>query len=119
MKVLSDRRGNEPSTVVTDDREALNLLHNSSVVLGLHPDGAAEPIVDFCLQHNKAFAILPCCTCSKDFPNRRNEKDGKLIKSYTDFVDYLKRKDPVRIHSAKLEGMGGRNLVLYMMPVKS
>eukprot|EP00505_MAST-04D_sp_SCG-Rhode-Island_P001427 Stramenopile-MAST_4_protein_1427 len=116
MEVLSDHNGNGPSMVVTDYREALDLLQNSSVVLGLHPDGAAEPIVDFCLKYNKPFAILPCCTCSKDFPNRLNEKDGTLIKSYTDFIGYLKRKDPVRIQSAILEGMGGKNLVLYMMP---
>ena len=28
--------------------------------MGLHCDGAAEPIIDFALAHGKAFAIVPC-----------------------------------------------------------
>jgi hypothetical protein len=47
----------------------LQLLEDCSIVVGLHPDQATEPIVDFALENNKSFAVVPCCvvklhTCS-------------------------------------------------------
>jgi hypothetical protein len=75
-------------------------------------DGAAEPIIDFALAHGKAFAIVPCCTCSKQFPHRR--MNGAPVKSYEDLVSYLLAKDP-RIKKARLD-FEGRNVCLYFRP---
>ena len=36
-------------------------LANASAVVGLHPDGATEAIVDFALATGKPFAVVPCC----------------------------------------------------------
>lgn len=78
---------------IQDDSEALAILRDCSVVLGLHPDSAAEPLIDFALRYvadcffenksvrcfltyaatnrfEKPFAVVPCCTCSKEFPDR-------------------------------------------------
>ena len=35
-------------------------LVGADLLVGLHCDGAAEPIIDFALAHGKAFAIVPC-----------------------------------------------------------
>ena len=34
-------------------------LVEADLLVGLHCDGAAEPIIDFALAHGKAFAIVP------------------------------------------------------------
>ena len=75
-------------------------------------DGAAEPIIDFALAHGKAFAIVPCCTCSKQFPHRR--MNGAPVKSYESLVSYLLAKDP-RIKKTRLD-FDGRNACLYFRP---
>ena len=123
--VLQKENDSEKQEAVADDSvnvrdagQAANLLLNSSVVLGLHPDGAAEPLIDFALRFNKPFALVPCCTCSKQFPNRKLVMpDGSVkhpVKAYEDLVTYLKQKDP-RIQSAELD-FDGKNTILYMLP---
>lgn len=95
---------------------AWNILHNCSLVVGLHPDQATEPLIDFALRLNKPFVTIPCCTCSKDFPQRTIQsgpRTGKLVKAYADFVEYLKAKDS-RIQEATLD-FEGKNRVLYMI----
>ena len=87
-------------------------LVGADLLVGLHCDGAAEPIIDFALAHGKAFAIVPCCTCSKQFPHRR--MNGAPVKSYEDLVSYLLAKDP-RIRKARLD-FDGRNACLYFRP---
>ena len=87
-------------------------LVGADLLVGLHCDGAAEPIIDFALAHGKAFAIVPCCTCSKQFPHRR--MNGAPVKSYDDLVSYLLAKDP-RIRKARLD-FEGRNACLYFRP---
>lgn len=41
------------------------------VIVGMHPDQATEPIVDFAITHRKPFAIVPCCVFPKENPHRR------------------------------------------------
>ena len=83
----------------------------------MHLDGAAEAAVDFALTYDIPFAIVPCCTCSKDFPCRFyfDETSGKhkLVKSYDELVNYLVAKDPEeRIFKSELD-FQGKNLVLW------
>ena len=80
-----------------------NLLKNCSVILGMHPDEATEPIVDLAIQHSKPFAIVPCCV----FP-----KSGEYM-SFEGWVDYLAAKSS-RIQRRHLN-FQGKNLVLYMV----
>ena len=56
--------------VVLDFEEAVQITHDCSIIVGMHPDQGAEHIVDFALRNNKPFAVVPCCVYHKQFPNR-------------------------------------------------
>eukprot|EP01088_Endostelium_zonatum_P013261 TRINITY_DN2770_c0_g1_i1.p1 TRINITY_DN2770_c0_g1~~TRINITY_DN2770_c0_g1_i1.p1 ORF type:complete len:421 (-),score=126.31 TRINITY_DN2770_c0_g1_i1:133-1263(-) len=95
------------------------VLKTCSVIVGLHPDQAAEAIVDYGLEKKKPFAVIPCCTYSKEFPGRRLKgeekgKKGRIVKTYDDLVQYLMEKDE-RIRMEKVD-FEGRNKVLFMLP---
>lgn len=83
-----------------------------SLVIGLHPDQATEPIVDFALKNRRPFAVVPCCVFPRENPHRRLQASGKKVQSYEDFVAYLLEKDPVGIRAMTLD-FDGRNTVLY------
>ena len=44
------------------ETDARAILANATAVIGLHPDGATDAIVDFALEARLSFAIVPCCT---------------------------------------------------------
>ena len=88
--------------------EAWRVLRDCSIAVGMHPDSATESLIDFALAHNKPFAVVPCCVCAVDFPQRRLRDT-----SYRGFVEYLIAKAPERIRVAELPGFEGRNLCLY------
>jgi hypothetical protein len=75
----------------------------------MHPDQATEPIVDAALRLNKPFAVVPCCVFPDAFPERA--LDGAPVRSYAQFLDYLRAKDP-GIETAYLP-FQGRSRVLY------
>ena len=100
----------EDGVLIEKSNSAFSMLDGCALVAGMHPDTATEPLVDFALTCEKPFAVVPCCTCSKDFPSRI--MDGKLVRSYEDFLTYLTAKDS-RIKRATLE-MNGKNQVLFM-----
>ncbi len=81
-----------------------DILKSAAVVLGMHPDGATEYIVDTCVKHNKPFAVIPCCVFPKD-PNMKFSFEG--------WVDHLMSKSKW-IKKVKLDFIG-RNEVLYYM----
>ena len=54
---------------------ARELVLESSLLVGMHPDQAAEHIVEFSLRNNIPFCVIPCCVYSKQFPKRKL-KDG-------------------------------------------
>ena len=109
--------------------EAWATLRDCSMVVGMHPDSATESIVDFALQHGKPFAVVPCCVCAVDFPNRkmqplrqrppalqqRGPPTTKADAEYLAFVDHLVAKAPERIGVTML-GFEGRNLCIYSLP---
>jgi hypothetical protein len=47
------------------------LWESCSMVVGMHPDEATEPIVDACLKSGKAFAVVPCCVFPEMNAHRR------------------------------------------------
>lgn len=51
-----------------------DLVSSSSILVGLHPDQATEPIVKAALKTGKPFAVIPCCVFGRDNPHRRLPK---------------------------------------------
>jgi hypothetical protein len=65
-RVREFHEGNEIKELVT----AQELVFSCSVLVGMHPDQAAEPLVDFALKNRKPFVLIPCCVYHKQFPHR-------------------------------------------------
>jgi len=63
------------------------LWRDVSIVVGMHPDQATEPIVRAALREGKPFAVVPCCVFPKSNPHRRLR--GKAVESHGDFCEYL------------------------------
>lgn len=94
--------------------DAFHVMKKCDLIVGLHCDGAAESIIDFALKYSIKFAIIPCCTCSKDFPNRKI--NGNLVKSYNDLLLYLKSKDNrIMVDEIASFSKGSKNKVLYIL----
>ncbi|KAG1678732.1 hypothetical protein FOA52_012771 [Chlamydomonas sp. UWO 241] len=55
------------------------LLADCSLVVGLHPDQATEPLLQFALECRKPFALVPCCVFPSLFAHRRlkQAEDGQ------------------------------------------
>ncbi|CAO3569907.1 unnamed protein product [Mortierella alpina] len=114
------------------------LVSEASILIGLHPDQATEPIVRAALKAGKPFAVIPCCVFSRDNLHRRLPRipsssdttsdfssvsqDGPLhadeedmltrpVTSYEDFVTWLSTLHPgIETTWLNFEGM---NRVLY------
>ncbi|KAA8492384.1 hypothetical protein FVE85_7891 [Porphyridium purpureum] len=95
---------------VTDFHSACELVADASVLVGLHPDQAAGAIIDAAILLRKPFAVLPCCTYSKEFPDRRTPS-GEHVKSYEQLVPYLQAKHAA-IQATTLP-FEGRNVLLF------
>uniref|UniRef100_A0A6U5HNL6 Uncharacterized protein n=1 Tax=Calcidiscus leptoporus TaxID=127549 RepID=A0A6U5HNL6_9EUKA len=85
-----------------------------SVVIGMHPDEATEPIVDAALAHGKPFAVLPCCVFPKSNTHRAC-RNGLPVLSHEQFCTYLQEKHP-GIRRTRLSRMEGRNVLLWYLP---
>jgi hypothetical protein len=55
---------------VKDLQAAQDLVASCSALVGMHPDQAAEHLVDFALKNKKPFVLIPCCVYHKQFPYR-------------------------------------------------
>lgn len=89
------------------------LLNDASVVIGFHPDQATESIVDEALRYSLPFAVVPCCVFPDLSPHRVGS-DGKHVRSFGQFIDYLQAKH-IRMRKSLLENIWGpNNIVLYM-----
>lgn len=100
--------------VVETLQTARELVSNCSIVVGMHPDEATEPIIDFAIAQQKPFAVVPCCVHSKQFPNRKiTDAFGKpqAVKTYEQFIQYILDKH-AGIQQKKLP-FQGRSIVLY------
>ncbi|KAF9288257.1 hypothetical protein BGZ68_000542 [Mortierella alpina] len=67
------------------------VLEQASIVIGMHPDQATEPIVTMALQHHKPFAVVPCCVFAHENPQRRLLGGGE-VNTTLDFIQYLMEK---------------------------
>lgn len=94
------------------DIHSLELLETCSLLVGMHPDQATEPIVNAALKYNKPFAVVPCCVFPNLFPDRKL-RDGTEVVQYEQFVQYLCEKaEGVRVDFLPVEG---RNQVVYRL----
>lgn len=107
---------NETSSVKTEaEMEVIDkiqigkIMRHCSVVCGLHPDGATEPLVDYAIEHGKAFAIVPCCVFWRSSPLLLEEG----VRSYEDFLSHLMSKLPEGEIRRDELSFDGRNVVLW------
>ncbi|KAF9158560.1 hypothetical protein DFQ26_007474 [Actinomortierella ambigua] len=103
-----------------DDQFAVDhgdLLKGASIILGMHPDQATEPIVDMALKHGKPFAVVPCCVFAVDNPHRRL-LDGRSVNTTVEFVEYLVQKTRREAIQAETEFLSfeGMNIVVFRRP---
>jgi len=112
------RKGHEGEDM--DSPEMTALKQEGTLLVGMHPDEATEPIVDYALAKGLPFAILPCCVFPKDNPHRRHPETGKAVNSYEDYLTYLQAKvgpyDAEGVSGIKkhqFEEFDGRNVVLF------
>ena len=93
------------------DRPTFNTC---SCVVGMHPDEATEPIVDFASAAGKRWAVVPCCVFPSAHPDRRTP-DGKPVVLTADFVQYLgaKKVPGGEAKTGTLGGMPGANMVVW------
>ena len=96
-----------------DEAETAELFARCSVVTGLHPDQATEPIVRHCLKARKPFLIMPCCVFPNDNPHRRTPA-GNPVRSLEDFITFLQALDHSgEMQRATLDAIPGCNTVLH------
>jgi hypothetical protein len=102
----------KPFNQTTFLEENEDLLMESSICVGLHPDECTEDILDLALRYNKPVAIVPCCVFNGFFP-LRSLPCGKPVRTYEDFLKYLLAKDErLKIEQLPFEG---RNQVVFLL----
>lgn len=84
-----------------------------SLVVGLHPDQATDPILEFALETGCPFAIVPCCVFPRLFSHRRLPTEGGQptpVTSYLQLVEYLVSRGGAQ---QLVLGFEGANTVVY------
>ncbi|KAA6423694.1 MAG: hypothetical protein FRX49_06265 [Trebouxia sp. A1-2] len=99
------------ATDITNLDLARRTIQDCSVIVGIHPDQAAEPIINFAQRTKRPFAMVPCCVYPMEFPRRRLP-DGTHVRKYEQLIQYLQSRDPEHIQVATLP-FEGRNQVVY------
>jgi hypothetical protein len=92
--------------------EARDTVHDCSMIIGMHPDQAAEQLIEFALRNNKPFAVVPCCVYQKQFP-KRSLQDKRPVRVYGELIEYLLEKHPA-IRSLEMD-FDGKNVLLYFL----
>jgi len=85
----------------------------------MHPDEATDAIVDYAVENQKNFVLLPCCVFPEKFPDRRYQTlDGgeKKVETFDELVLYLLQKNSIN-QRAQLPYMGP-NLVIFNQPAE-
>ena len=99
----------------SNDNNSDKKLSSSTLLLGFHPDEPTADIVDMALQYSMPFVVVPCCVFPSKFSSRVL-KNGLAVRSFDDFILYLKEKDD-RIRECVIEELlKPNNIALYMLP---
>ncbi|ORX62757.1 hypothetical protein DM01DRAFT_1297529 [Hesseltinella vesiculosa] len=101
--------------------EHKSLMASVSLLVGLHPDEATEPIVDQALRLGKPFAVVPCCVFARHFRHRLLAS-GEPVATTQDLIQYICEKDTGTfggtIQTAYLN-FEGKNQVVYWIPAQA
>ncbi|KAF9360172.1 hypothetical protein BGX26_010311 [Mortierella sp. AD094] len=94
--------------------EHSGILEGASILIGMHPDQATEPIVAMALKHGKPFAVVPCCVFAHENPQRRLLSGGE-VNTTVEFVQYLMEKASSYGANVKKEFLpfDGMNIVVF------
>ena len=87
--VLAYPLDGDGKTLTDREDEVGKTISRCSIIAGLHPDQATEPIVKLALRLDVPFAILPCCVMPKLFPDRKQKRHGDPVRSHSAFCQYL------------------------------
>ena len=72
-----------------------DLLSQVGVIVALHPDEVTEAVIDFAVEKEIPFAIVPCCVFYRLFPQRRCPRTLSPVREYAQLLDYLQAKHPM------------------------
>ena len=87
----------------------------STILLGFHPDEPTADIVDTAIRYSLPFVVVPCCVFPTVFSSRVL-KNGASVRSFDDFIQFLKEKDD-RIQECIIDSLlKPNNIALYMRP---
>ena len=100
------------STEIETPSKVQEILNNCHLIIGLHPDQAVGEIVEYAIAKNIPWCVVPCCVYSQQFTKRRL-KNGRLVKTYDELVEWLCERDP-RARVATLD-MEGKNKAVYTL----
>ena len=95
--------------------ENWHLFKDCSIIVGMHPDQATEPIIDFAIQFKKPFAVVPCCVFPDLFKHRR-DRQGKPVTQRASLVEYIADKTGGEVEYLDIEGA---NQVVFGTPKES
>ena len=117
-----DRIAIVPHPLIGDGSDLLQdtligpLLHETTLIVGMHPDQATEAMMDLAvlLGRHVPVALVPCCVMPKLFSHRRQCGSGDPIRSYKTFCQYLLEKGDY--HETHLP-FDGRNKIIYCQTV--
>eukprot|EP01043_Picozoa_sp_COSAG02_P009202 COSAG02_NODE_308_length_25072_cov_20.906925_16_plen_583_part_00 len=107
-----------PALTTEEAAELRTLLLSCSVVVGMHPDEATEPLVDFAIQLKKPWAVVPCCVFAHQFPGRvlklpRSESVSPSEKSEVASGDGSRGSDSRTQSAGQAQGSAGKPVQSY------
>jgi hypothetical protein len=90
--------GNDVIAELNRDERLLDAVQRSTLIIGMHADGATEAIVDIALHYRKPFIVVPCCVFPNFFRHRCIPSDDdpeKMVpvRNHEQFCKYLSLKD--------------------------
>jgi hypothetical protein len=102
---------------IVDADEALQIILQTRLVVGFHPDQATDACFDLAIELQVPFCIVPCCVFPSEFAGRF-QYDGSPVRRYHDLIQYHMERMPWlrRAQLAFHETQTARSLVLYTLP---
>ena len=120
---LKTQTGGQEGWAEVDARDAsglASLLSSCSLLVGLHPDQATEPIASCAIKSRKSWACVPCCVFAADSPHRFLP-GARPVNTHEDLCSYLEnlgngaaRHDGERVQRARLN-FKGKNIVIFQV----
>jgi len=128
--VVSLEEHNSTTNTIQDAEQALEVLLQTRLVLGFHPDQATDYCFELASLLQVPVCVVPCCVFPSEFPHRQlrcdddsccessSNSESKSVEKYHDLLQYLRQEYPDAL-TATLPFVGtntARNIVLYTLP---